>query len=246
MNIVLMADGQVGKRITAWLLNYNAADIAVLVAAEENEIFELGKTHGLETIVYSSSEQVASIVTANQRELDLGILAWWPYIIEKPLLGAPKKGFINTHPSLLPHNRGKHYNFWAIVEQAPFGVSLHFVNENLDSGDIVSQMPITYGWEDTGESLYCKAQNAMVELFRRSYPRIRAGDIDTVKQQLALGSFHRASEIETASRIDLNGNVGARELLNLLRARTFAGKPACWFTDEGQTYEVRIEIRKKA
>ena len=153
-------------------------------------------------------------------------------------------GFVNTHPSLLPHNRGKHYNFWAIVEQAPFGVTLHRVDAGVDSGAIVSQLPIDYDWCDTGETLYYKAQAAMLQLLTITYPSLRNGQFSSIPQNVNAGSFHRASEIESASMIDLEKNYLARNLLNLIRARTFEGHPGCWFTDGGSRYEISITIKK--
>ena len=176
---------------------------------------------------------------------EIGFLLWWPKIISQRLISSLRFGFINTHPSLLPHNRGKHYNFWALVEQSPFGVSLHFVESGIDSGDLVAQKSISYTWEDTAETLYQLAVAGMKELFFESYPLIRKGEISAWSQDLSLGSFHYASELEVASLIDLDQPTTARQLLNQLRARTFKGHPACSFCEDGVQYEVRIEITKK-
>ena len=62
---------------------------------------------------------------------------------------------------------------------------------------------------------------------------------------MADGSFHRASELESASKIDLNANYRARDLFNLLRARTFEGYPSCWFEEDGCRYKISIKIEKE-
>lgn len=178
-------------------------------------------------------------------EIDLGILAWWPYLIRQPVISAPRNGFLNLHPSLLPFNRGKHYNFWALVEQCPFGVSIHFVDEGIDSGDIAFQRALSVGWEDSGETLYRRAQTEIAALFAESFPRIARGDIPRIKQDLRTGSLHYAHELEAASRIDLELPQAPRALLNLLRARTFPPHPAAWFEADGERYEVRISITRK-
>jgi len=177
-------------------------------------------------------------------QVDLALLAWWPRIIPKEVAALPRRGFLNFHPSLLPFNRGKHYNFWAIVEEAPFGVSIHWLGEHVDAGDIAFQMPVATSWTDTGETLYAKARAAMIELFGESYERIMQGDIPRVPQDLTRGSFHRAVELDDASRIDLEKQYRGRDLLNLLRARTFPPHPAAWFVDGDEMFEVRVEIRK--
>ncbi len=175
-------------------------------------------------------------------DIDIFILAWWPYIIKEPLIDMPRIGTLNFHPSYLPHNRGKHYNFWAIVEEAPFGVSLHFIEKSIDSGDIAFQSRISTSWEDTGETLYRKAQSAILQLFKESFPAIKQGDIPRQPQDLQQGSSHWGTELEPASEIILDKEYTGRQLLNLLRARTFSPHPGCRFTVRGETYEVRVQI----
>jgi methionyl-tRNA formyltransferase len=82
----------------------------------------------------------------------------------------------------------------------------------------------------------------MVRLFQDTYPTLRNLEFARHPQPPRDGSFHRASELEAASRLGLDDTYTARALLNLLRARTFPPHPACWFTDGGRTYEVRVAI----
>ncbi|NLW76869.1 MAG: formyl transferase, partial [Methanomicrobiales archaeon] len=136
MKILLLAHDKVGYNITNYLLNAYPKDLVLVATLQKNEIFSHVEEMGYPVCVFESSEQLASLCS---EEVDLGILAWWPNIINKYLLSLPKWGFINTHPSLLPYNRGKHYNFWAIVEEVPFGVTLHRVDLGVDTGDIIVQ-----------------------------------------------------------------------------------------------------------
>ena len=242
MKLLLCADRKVGFEIAYFLLNQYAQDLALVVTIEENEIFHAAQAAGVPAQVFVSNEKLVACLQGVQ--VDLGILAWWPMLISTPVLELPKQGFINTHPSLLPHNRGRHYNFWAIVEESPFGVSLHCVDAGVDSGDVVMQAKIEYDWCDNGGSLYQKAQDAMVKLFRETYPKLREAEIPRRPQDLSVGSFHKAWELEPASRIDLEANYRGREILNRLRARTFQGHPSCWFEEDGHRYEVRVEIRR--
>lgn len=245
MKLLLMANNLVGHEISEWLFDNYPGDLALVVTTAENEIIQSARSLGLPCLIYESGDQIVSFLDEASIAIDLGFLAWWPRIVKKPLLDISRHGFINTHPSLLPYNRGKHYNFWALVEQAPFGVTLHFIDEGIDSGDIVAQKSIPYDWEDNGASLYKMAQVATVNLFKETYPRIRIFDIDPKKQDSSKGSFHMASELEQSSLLELDKYYRARDLLNLLRARTFPGYPACRFSDEGAEYEIRIEIKRK-
>jgi len=174
---------------------------------------------------------------------DLGLLCWWPYLIKDQILGLSVSGFLNFHPSYLPYNRGKHPNFWSIVEDTPFGVTIHWIDHTIDGGNIAFQKTISKGWEDNGKTLYDRARKEIVSLFRENFDRIIEGNIPCIPQ----GTGHRvhlAREIDLASRIDLEKDYRAKVLLNLLRARTFEGYPACHFSEDGREYEVRVEIHE--
>lgn len=246
MKLLLMADNVVGEVITRWLLSNYCDDVALVVTTEANSIADQARAANVATVVFESDAQVAQYLAHRGLSVDLGLLVWWPKLIREPLLTIATHGLINTHPSLLPHNRGKHYNFWALVEQAPFGVTLHFVADGIDSGDIVAQREIAYGWEDTGETLFLKAREAMVSLLQETYPALRTLQIPRQTQDASAGSLHFARELDSASEFDIDESYNARTLLNLLRARTFAGHPAAWFSDDNSEYEVRVDIRKRA
>jgi methionyl-tRNA formyltransferase len=244
MKLLLLAHDVVGEEVLTFLLSAHVRDLALVVTMEENALFQRAKAAGVPVRVWKSSGALCDELTAANVSVDLGLLAWWPAIIKAQLIRSARAGFINFHPSFLPFNRGKHYNFWALVEGAPFGVSLHFVDEGVDSGDIVAQRAIPYDWTDTGETLYFKARREIVRLFCESYPMLRTLQIPRRRQELGKGSSHVAAELTEASRIDLERLYRGRELLNLLRARTFKGHPACWFEDAEDRYEVRVEIKR--
>ena len=125
-------------------------------------------------------------------------------------------------------------------------MTLHFLGQGIDDGDIVAQRGIPYGWEDTGGTLHAKRQrDAMIGLFKETYPAVRTLNIPRLPQDVRRGSFHAATELEPASLILLDQDCRARDLLNLMRARTFPGHPACRFSDGGEEYEVRVEITRK-
>jgi methionyl-tRNA formyltransferase len=244
MNLLLMAHAAVGLEIFRWLSKHYRNDLSLVVTVDEDDIFYEAKATGIECCALSSVADIAAHAALLGVVFDLGVLAWWPKLIREPVIDLPRQGFVNTHPSLLPYNRGKHYNFWALAEQAPFGVSLHFVDSGVDSGDIIAQQEIPYDWEDTGKTLFCKAQAAMPQLFAECYPRLRSLNVNRQKQDLSRGSFHLATEMDQMCRINLDDSYTARDLLNLVRARTFEGHPACRFTDDDVEYEVVVTIKK--
>lgn len=244
MRLLFCADGQVGAGALEHLLRTHPEDIGAVVVNGDGPSLEAAKSLRIPILAWTDQVQLAAEL-AQMPAFDLGVLAWWPHILRQPLISIPKQGFINFHPSLLPFNRGKHYNFWAIVDGNPFGVTIHRVEVGIDSGAILFQREIPYSWADTGESLFNKAQQAMLDLWRDSYPDLRSNRYSERPQDAQAGKLHLAKELEPASLIQLDAQYTGRQLINLLRARTFTGKPACRFEESGRTWEVRIQITEK-
>ncbi len=247
IRLAIFAEGEIGFRAVEFVATKHPQHLKQVVLAKNSKIVERITALGVKREDLLFSDEIygdAALERMRGLELDHLLLAWWPFIIKEPLISLPSRGVLNFHPSYLPYNRGKGYSFWTIVEDTPFGVTIHYVNEGIDAGDIAFQRRIDKSWEDNGGTLYYKAQDAMIDLFKSVYPRIVAGDIPRLPQEVDKGSFHYGKELDPASRIDLDKQYTARELLNLLRARTFSGYPACRFEDEGRVYEARIEIKE--
>ena len=238
---LLFANSYVGFEITKYLLHNFFEDICGIVTTSKNNIYNLAYKANKKVFIYKDNVDFLKKLPQN---IDLGLLIWWPFIIKKPLLDIPKNGFLNTHPSFLPYNKGKNPNFWAIVENNPFGVTIHKIDRGIDTGPIISQKEIHYDWRDTGESLYKKSLIEMIKLFKRIYPRIRLQILNSIAQK-KISSFHFKKDMDLISKIDLDKKYRAKELFNLLRARTFNSYPSCFFEDNGKKYEVRIKITKK-
>ena len=250
MKLLLFAAGNVGYQI-AKFLGDNREPLSGLVLDSKDNVglnSFIIEASGIDPqrVIYSQDIYDPNIVSLlKDWQADLGVLAWWPYIIREPILTITRLGVLNFHPSYLPYNRGKNYNFWSLVEDTPFGVTLHFISSGVDSGDIAFQSRIEKNWEDTGKTLYEKAQVEIVRLFVDNFPMIKQGNIPRIPQDLSQGSYHKASELDSASFIDLEKSYKARDLLNILRARTFPPYPGSWFKDDNQEYEVRVEITKR-
>lgn len=177
------------------------------------------------------------------KSLDLIIMAYWGELVREPILSLPKKGILNIHTGFLPYGKGKHPHAWSIIDETPYGVTIHFIKEELDAGPIVFQKQIPVTWEDTGESLYFKGLKAAEELLNDNRDKILALDLASTEQSQT-GTFHYGRELQEISNIDLRKKYVAKDLLNILRAKTFSPFPATRFTDEGGCYEVRVSITK--
>jgi len=188
------------------------------------------------------SEKELKDLMTYKKQYEIGFLAWWPYILSEDIINMAQRGFINTHPGFLPYNRGKHPYFWSIVEGTKFGVTLHYVNKDIDAGEIIAQREILVTWQDTGESLYKCAREEMIDLFRCSFKMIIRNEIRPIPQDNLTFTSHFGKELEPFSRIEIDSQYTARELLNICRGRMFNGVGAASFIDAGKRYNISINI----
>jgi len=241
--IILFAQGEVGSKVTSWLLEHYPNDIAVFVGNPDLIPLSIQQANRIQIIDSTNESEILSSLATTGREVNLGVLAWWPHVIGPELLSVPTLGYVNMHPSFLPYNRGVNPNFWAIVDGTPFGVTLHLASVELDGGPIIAQRSIDIEWTDTGESLYKKARSEIFNLFIEVYPGLRSPEfIQTTLPQQELSAIRHSGEMQRTSVLDLDSRSSVREVLNLLRARTFKGYPGCRFEDNDRHYEVAITI----
>ena len=153
-------------------------------------------------------------------------------------------GWINLHPSLLPYGRGKHGYFWSIVENKPFGVSIHYIDDGIDTGPVLFQSKINVSFTDTGESLYRKSSKEVIKLFKENYNRIISLNFSIKKQNNKIATSHFAYEIDDKSNVDLNQKYKALDLINLIRARSFNNGPSIKVSKNNSDYYLKLKIEK--
>lgn len=177
-------------------------------------------------------------------EPDLGISAWFGFILKPELLALFTQGCINLHPALLPWNRGWHTNVWPILDGTPAGVTIHWIDPGVDTGDIIVQKQIPIEPTDTGGSLHMKLNVELVNLFSSSWPQIRAGQAPRVTQEHSKATVHRRSELTAFDCFELNQPFVVRDFLNLLRARTYPPYPSAYFQTKSNRVYVRVQFAK--
>src|SRR5690606_23646870 len=143
-------------------------------------------------------------------------------------------------PSYLPYNRGAHPNVWSIVEETPAGVTLHYVDAGIDTGDIVAQREVPVAPSDTGGSLYRKLERAGLELLQEAWPHIMPGRVRRHTRPRHSGSLLVVAQLGEFDRIDLDEDSRARDLINLLRARTLPPYKGAYFAEKGRRVYIRL------
>lgn len=99
--------------------------------------------HNKNVLVFSSAEDPKLIAWIKNEKIDLVLNARTRYLFKKELLQAPRLGCINIHHGLLPLQRGVMCDFWAHLENTPFGFSIHQMTEKIDAGEILEVVEVS-------------------------------------------------------------------------------------------------------
>jgi len=173
---------------------------------------------------------------------EMGVSAFFGYLLRREILDLFPRGVINLHPALLPYNRGAHPNAWSILDGTPAGATIHMVDERIDTGDILAQRAVAADPTDTAETLYRKLEEACIGLFADSWPAIRTGSLPRRSQSPSCGTFHRVRDLERLAEIDPEASYPAGRLIDLIRAQTFPPYGGAFVRRNGRKIYLRMEL----
>lgn len=165
---------------------------------------------------------------------DIIITCAYGQIIPKELLNAPRLGCINVHASLLPRLRGGAPIHRAIINGFKnTGVTIMYMNEGMDKGDIISSKSIPIEDNDTAESLHDKLSILGRDLLNETLPSIIDGTNSRIKQDesQATYGFNITREDER-----INYDKTSRQIYNQIRGLN--SWPGAYTTYEGRILKV--------
>ena len=113
-------------------------------------LIELIKAHNKSWEIQQTDHEITLDKVKN---LDVIISFGYRHIISNEIIKHFKKPIINLHLSYLPFNRGAHPNFWSFIDNTPSGVSIHEVDEGIDTGKIIYQKKIDFYLDKNKEKL---------------------------------------------------------------------------------------------
>ena len=95
---------------------------------------------------------------------------------------------------------------------------------------------------DTGETLYRKLEYASIDLFKKTWPLLKSGNAPRLKQDINAGTYHKTKDVEKIDNIELDRKYTAKELINIIRARTFPPYRGAYFKINGRKIYIRVEL----
>lgn len=178
-------------------------------------------------------------------QLDYLLSVHFPYVVPQTVLGLPRVGALNLHPAWLPYNRGWHTPSWAIMDGTPYGATLHWMDEGLDTGDLALRRQVHPDPCDTAHGLYLRVLAAEYELLQEALPLLIDHRLPRIPQGM-MGTTHRKEDLIRAQRLELHKHQSVGQTLRQLRALTTnSWEEAAYFEEAGQRYRVQVTVRRE-
>jgi methionyl-tRNA formyltransferase len=250
VRLICLVNNYLGWQALEYLRKQTEVAAVVMHAPERgkfsNEIRASGAAAGAEIFCADSLRDPDGLKKIAATKPDMGFSIMFGYLLKPDFLSLLPRGCLNLHPAFLPFNRGAHPNVWGIVDRTPAGVTVHFIDEGVDTGDIVCQKRVPILATDTGESLYHKLEAAALELLREAWPAIESGRFKQTPQRADSATSHKLSDVMRIDEIDLQKSYKAEDLLNILRARTFPPHTGAFFHHDGRKVYIRIQLEEES
>lgn len=179
-NFVAIAEACAAGRIPAnvALVISDVSDAGILARARERGIAARHLSPGpFRTRLDDQSEEL--YVTALQdAQVDFVVLAGFMRVLKERFLRAFRHRVVNIHPSLLPAFRGLEAWRQALDYGVKVtGVTVHFVDEGVDTGPVIAQAPVPVRDDDTPASLHASIQRVEHELYPAAVAALVRGDL---------------------------------------------------------------------
>jgi len=223
MNIVFFGEDAFSLEALDSLVKVNHKIVGVFCPRYNNRIYRRLEDYCIQKLIHFERiihfNDSAFVEKLKKLSPDLLVICHFQKIISKTLIDVPKFGSINLHPSLLPNYRGMAPQHWPIINgDSETGVTVHFVDEGVDTGDIIIQQKLriedswyVYDLQKNMKSIYST-------ILRDAIDKIFKGNHNYSTQYNLEGSYYARLKI---SDCQITLEMSSRDAYNIVRAVSF-------------------------
>lgn len=249
MNIGYFADGPWSHRSFEKLIKKKNLSISFICARfdRNDEILRAyAKTHGIPFFIHKNINDLDFLERNEVKSCDLFVSMSFNQIFRKKTFETPPLGTINCHAGKLPYYRGRNILNWVLInDETEFGITVHYVDEGIDTGDIINQVTYQITDIDDYSSLLEKAYIGCADLLSKTVDDFLGGEFCRIPQSNLSKNGLYCSARQAGDEL-LNWNSSSREIFNFVRAITTPGPLARSFILGQEVKIKRTEFIKDA
>ena len=226
------ADGPWSHNTFDLLINDSSIEIAFIVPRADTMDSFLKNRCIEHKIDYLHPSKVNSKVFLDKVKLyncDLFVSMSFNQIFKNNIINIPKLKTINCHAGKLPFYRGRNVLNWALInDEKEFGITVHFVDEGIDTGDIILQESFQISDKDNYQTLLEKAFKECPKILYKAIAQIKNNNYKLIKQNDIHPTGFYCGKRTIGDEI-INWNQTSREIFNFIRSICYPGPSALTF-----------------
>lgn len=227
------------------LLRRAGLEVAFICARFDNPdiaLEKIAKDYGIPFFTHENVNSPEFLSTVKNLKCDLFVSMSFNQIFKKEIIEVPPLGTINCHAGKLPFYRGRNILNWALInDESEFGITVHYVDDGIDTGDIIIQECFQITDDDNYSTLLERAYKSCAELLDRAVDEIFSGKVvRKVQSEIHALGFYCISRRDGDERIEWNKS--SRSIFNFVRAICPPGPSARTYlgVDEIRIHRVRF------
>lgn len=236
MKIGYFADGPWGHKAFKKIMIDDSLEIKFVVVRYDKRdatLIELASKNKIAVELCKNINSREFIDRVKKYEVDLFVSMSFNQIFKTEMINLPRYKTINCHAGKLPFYRGRNILNWALInDENEFGITAHYVDEGIDTGDIILQETYSITDEDNYSTLLARAYDGCADVLYRAIKMIQNDEVKPIKQQdIDPIGMYCGMRIPGDEIIDWNQT--SREIFNFIRALCVPGPQATsWIKGE--------------
>jgi|TARA_Y100000996_G_scaffold388946_1_gene348942 methionyl-tRNA formyltransferase len=221
LKIGYFADGPWSHTAFLKIVNDNKFDIRFIVPRNDTQdttLLDFSKEFNIDYFKLENINSDESLKKVSDYDCDLFVSMSFNQIFRKKIISLTPIGIINCHAGKLPFYRGRNILNWALInDEKEFGITVHFVDEGIDTGDIILQeiFPITD--DDNYKTLLSRSYSGCADILHKALVKIAKNDYSKIMQETIhpIGFYCGA---RTEGDEIINWKDSSRNIFNFIRA----------------------------
>ncbi len=226
MRILMMGNHNIAVRCLEYLIEGPHEVVGVVGIPEDpNErtyyasLTELARQQGIPVLTPQKVNAPDVVGRVEAMKPDLIAVISYRQILRKRIISIPPLGIINLHGALLPKFRGASPINWVLIKgETQTGVTIHYIDEKVDHGEIIAQRPIPIALDDTAVTLFDKVTETGFDLFKDVIGYFERGDVPTSPNRTEEGSYFYRRKPEDGI---IDWSQRAEDIYNMVRALVY-------------------------
>lgn len=229
MRIGYFADGPWGQNSFISLLNMKEVEIQFLCLRYDQPdqvLKKMAEKQGIPVLSHPNVNSADFHELIRPYQMELLVSMSFNQIFGPALIDAPKYHAINCHAGKLPFYRGRNILNWALInDEKEFGITVHYIDAGIDTGDIIAQKTFPITDKDTYETLLDTAYRECPPLLTAAVQAIIDGTV-TRKKQTEIHPVGMYCGQRREGDENLNWKQTSRQVFNFVRAICMPGPMA--------------------